>query len=94
VTDPAESGDFKGGYIEGILLIDGDSAPSSSKGEDWVIPEQFRRVGKWETLAIEKLLEEVDFMDKRVNVAEQRPPERFDEDMKEETCPRYTIAIV
>ena len=92
--DPAKSGDFKDGYIEGILLDDGNNAPSTSKREDWVIPKQFRRVGKWETLAIEKLLEEVDFMDKRVNVAEQLPSERFDEDMKVEKYPRYTIAIV
>jgi hypothetical protein len=57
---------FKGGYIEGILLNGTDSPPSTSKGEDWVTPEQFRRVGKWETLAAEKLLEEVDFMDRRL----------------------------
>ena len=92
--DPAERGNFKGGYIEGIVLNGIDSAPFTSSWEDWVIPEKFRSVGKWETLAVEKLLEEVDFMDKKVNVAEKPPSESFNEDTKEETYPRHTITIV
>jgi hypothetical protein len=50
--DQVKSRDFRGGYIEGILLCDAESASSTPKEDNSVVPEQFRRVGKWETIRL------------------------------------------
>ena len=43
--------DLRGGHMEGILRHGAEIARPASKEDNTVIPKQFRRVGKWETVA-------------------------------------------